>query len=249
MTDTFLSGPEFDLPIYKGKPKKSYIICSTGRCGSTLLCSLLTNTRVMGVPHEYLNVSRHGQFLIKRLLPDHVGEVPMETYFDALVSRRTTSNGVFGLKAHFNQSLPQYTNGFIPWYFGPIKHVVIRRRDILGQAISLVIAAQTGKWTSHEKATAEPVYSHEDIAKSIEVTKYYNKLWDDLFVLNKIEPWTLYYEDLLERPQQEIQGVVDFVGVRADVDVNLEDAGLKREATPLNAEWRKRFQIETKASA
>src|SRR5947209_13992998 len=108
MAETFLSGPEFDLPLYEGKPRITYMICSTGRSGSTLLCSLLTNTGVMGVPHEYFNLSRHGQFLIKRLKDRADGEIPMEEYFDALVKHRTTPNGVFGIKAHINQCLRHY---------------------------------------------------------------------------------------------------------------------------------------------
>ena len=241
MAETFLSGAEFDLPPYDGKPRITYMICSTGRSGSTLLCSLLTNTGVMGVPHEYFNLSRHGQFLIKRLNSDAEKGIPIDVYFDAIVRHRTSPNGVFGIKAHINQCLRHYESGFISSYFGEIKHVFMRRRDSLGQAISLVIASQTGKWTSHEKSAAEPVYSREAIEKSLALTAYYDGLWDQFFAQNKIEPCRIFYEDILAKPNEEIQRVVDFVGVDVKVAINLEQAGLSREATSLNEEWRDRF--------
>jgi LPS sulfotransferase NodH len=241
MAETFLSGAEFDQPVYEGKPRRVYMICSTGRSGSTLLCSLLTNTGVMGVPHEYLNISRHGQFLITRFLGERDASVSMGEYFDAVVKHRTSPNGVFGIKAHSNQWLPYFKNGFLSGYFGDIKHVVIRRRDILGQAISLVIASQTGKWTSHEEQISEPIYDRGEIEKAIKVTEHYNEIWDKFFAHAEIEPCTVFYEDLLERPTEEIQGVLDFVGVDAKVSIDLEQAGLKREATALNQEWKDRF--------
>ncbi len=242
MSETFLSGPEFDLPPYEGRPRITYMICSTGRSGSTLLCSLLTNTGVMGVPHEYFNISRHGHSMIKRLTNRDADQISIGEYFDTIVSHRTSPNGVFGIKAHSNQWLPHYKSGFITAYFGKdIKHVLIRRKDVLGQAISLVIASQTGKWTSHEKQTKEPVYDRPELEKAVGVTNHYNEIWDLFFEQTKIKPCVVYYEDLLDRPQEEIQRVLDFVGVDAKADAKLEDAGLKREATALNEEWRQRF--------
>lgn len=245
MAETFLSGPEFDQPIYHGHPRITYMICSTGRSGSTLLCSLLTNTGVMGVPHEYFNLKRHGSSMIKRYT-GKVGELPIDKYFDLIIQHRTTPNGVFSIKAHINQALPYLRNGFIGGYFGPMKNVLIRRKDVLGQAISLVIADQTGKWTSHEEQAKEPVYSYEQIEKAVRVSTHYDGLWDHFFQLNKIEPCLVYYETLLERPQEEIQRVIDFVGVDAKVEVKLQDAGLKREATNVNREWRERFEEDSK---
>ncbi len=187
-----------------------------------------------------------GQFLIKRLMQSTDPQTSMKDYFDAVVRHRTSPNGVFGVKAHSNQCLPHYQSGFIPWYFGEIKHVLIRRRDVLGQAISLVIAGQTGKWTSHEKQTKQAVYSHEAIDKSLQLTAYYNDLWDRFFTTTKIVPLPVFYEDLLDQPTEEIQRVVDFVGVDSKVSISLEDAGLEREATALNQEWRERFESESK---
>jgi hypothetical protein len=44
----------FDCPAYVGEPS-SYFICCAQRVGSWLLCDLLFQTGVMGIPAEYFN--------------------------------------------------------------------------------------------------------------------------------------------------------------------------------------------------
>lgn len=244
MTATFLSGVEFDLPLYEGTPLTTYMICSTPRCGSTLLCGLLQSTGCMGVPHEYFNLPNHGQQLIGRLKTTPGLNVTMEEYLGYLVSHRTTASGVFGIKAHINQCLPFFRNGLISKFLGQVKYIGIRRRDLLDQAISLVIASQSNKWTSHEQATAVPIYSSEAIEKSLTVGALQNCLWDQFFAANDIEPCLVFYEDLLEKPQQEVQKVIDYVGVAANPTISLAQAGLSKEANSTNREWKDRFRSE-----
>lgn len=247
MFETFLSGAEFDTPPYEGEPRTKYMICSTGRSGSTLLCSLLHKTGVMGVPHEYFHLAQHGKLLIQRLIdPGLSRNVTMREYLETIVRHRTTPNGVFGIKGHFNQCQPHFKSGLVGQFFGEMKYVAIRRRDMLAQAVSLVIASQTGKWTSHEEKQNEPSYSYERIEGAMSVGVFHNYLWDLFYDANNIEACIVYYEDILERPQEEIQRVVNFVGVEQEVSVDLSDAGLQKEATPLNLEWQERFRNELK---
>jgi len=241
MKDSFLSGAEFDLPIYESKLRGAYIICSTPRSGSTLLCALLNNTGVLGVPHEYFHLKEHAQILWKRLVPEAKHEVTIVEYFNALVRHRTTENGIFGIKAHINQCLPFYQNGFISHFFGDIKHIAIRRRDVLGQAISSVIASQSGKWTSEQEARKEPEFAPELIEGALTAIVYQNHLWEHFFHLNGIEPCVIYYEDLLASPGSEIQRILDFMSVESSAAIDLEAIGIRKEATQLNEEWRNRF--------
>jgi len=246
MSDSFLSGAEFDFPAYSGKPKKTYLICSTGRSGSTLLCSLLGSTGLMGMPHEYFHVAQHSQQLLKRLLPTVTGKITSDSYFDAVVKHRTSPNGVFGIKAHLDQCLPSFKNGFIPRYFGKIHYVVIRRSDLVAQAVSLVIASQTGKWTSHENAAKDPQYSYKSIGQALSSTIYKNFLWTHFFAVNGINACEVIYEQILENPTAEVQRIADFMGIDAQLSVNLDNAGLSKEATELNTEWIDRFNTEMK---
>ncbi len=242
MSDAYLSGPEFDLPPFEGNPKTTYMICSTGRSGSTLLCDLLTKTGLLGVPHEYFNLPKHGQSLIRRLNSTGKQRITPDEYLDAIVRHRTSPNGVFGIKAHINQCLPHFTNGLIARHFGEIRYIRIRRHDLVAQAVSLVIADQTGQWTSHEDADSEPEYSREAIENAITVTLYHEFLWDEFFSVNNLMPCCVYYEDLLKDPESEVQKVTDFLGLEIEAKGDLSEPGLRKQTTALNQEWKERFQ-------
>ena len=48
------NGPAFDLPT-PHSPRRTYVIASTPRTGSTLLARALWDTGLVGAPKEYLN--------------------------------------------------------------------------------------------------------------------------------------------------------------------------------------------------
>ncbi len=79
--------------------EKSYIVCSTMRSGSTLLCRTLKSINIAGDPKEYFNPDWN-KVGIQTNEPDelyqHCSRVMQET---------TTSNGVFGLKMHWNHMM------------------------------------------------------------------------------------------------------------------------------------------------
>jgi len=242
--DSFLSGAEFDFAEYEGKPQKTYLICSTGRSGSTLLSSLLTNSGVMGAPHEYFHVAGHREPLIERFnIPAYQPDM-MDKYFDAIIKYRTSPNGVFGLKAHITQCLKYFNNGFIKSYFGDIKFIFMLRRNTIAQAISLTIAGQTEKWTSHGTEKKQATYDFDKINRSFGLTSYQNALWERVFKANKITPHVIFYEDLLEAPTEQIQMIADFIGVDTKISIDLASAGLNKQATAQNREWDERFADE-----
>ena len=241
MSDAFLNGPEYDLQDYEGRPLTTYLICSTGRSGSTLLCDLMRRTTVMGVPHEYANLSNHGQPLIQRLNKTGGNSISMEGYFDAIVRARTSANGVFGMKAHPNQFLPLLKSGFIRHYFSGLKYIHIQRRDLLAQAVSWNKASQTGKWTSLEQEKAEPAFSFDGIEQAMAVIAGQNALWQHFFILNGIEPLQIVYEDLLEQPLAQISRIAEFLGVPAPDKVELGEAGIQKQSSQLNDDWKQQF--------
>jgi trehalose 2-sulfotransferase len=99
----------------------SYLVCSTQRSGSTLLCELLRATDVAGAPDEYFERLRDTglprqprqyfedpsvQDIAERLTPTAPGhpEQPgeFEHWFRYVLQRGTTLNGVFGAKMMWN---------------------------------------------------------------------------------------------------------------------------------------------------
>jgi LPS sulfotransferase NodH len=99
----------------------SYLVCSTQRSGSTLLCELLKGTEVAGVPDEYFEALRAsglprqprqyfeapGVADIAERLPTPVPGRPeqpgeFEGWFKYVLQRGTSRNGVFGAKMMWN---------------------------------------------------------------------------------------------------------------------------------------------------
>ena len=241
MSEAFLNGPEYDLQDFDGKPSIVYVICSTGRSGSTLLCDLMRQTGVMGVPHEYFNLSNHGQVIIQRLNRSGAKSMSMEAYFDAIVRSRTTPNGVFGLKAHPNQFIPFVTNGFVRHYFSDLRYIYIDRRDLLAQAVSWNMASQTGKWTSEEKETKAPEFAFDGIEQAMAVISGQNSLWEHFFRLNNIQPHRITYEGLLADPNGHLENVAGFLGVEPPAQVDIHRSGIKKQASNLNQQWIEQF--------
>jgi trehalose 2-sulfotransferase len=105
-----------------GPPQTSYLICTTPRSGSTLLCELLTGTGIAGRPDEYFQQLRstgrpmRPRDYLEGVAPDivppetHDGELEehqlydphrfctFEEYVDWVKNVATTPNGVFGTK-------------------------------------------------------------------------------------------------------------------------------------------------------
>lgn len=129
-------------------PHTRYAIFALMRTGSDLLCADLRQ-RGLGVPHEYLQsaiMPRMAQRL-GAVTPD--GSIDVAAYLAQLQARRTTSNGIFGIKIQAAQ-LSRITNGNAEQgstlLAGQDKIVLLRRRDTLMQAISLTRSLVSGRW-------------------------------------------------------------------------------------------------------
>ncbi|MGH7198806.1 MAG: Stf0 family sulfotransferase, partial [Candidatus Omnitrophota bacterium] len=137
------------------KPRISYIVCSTARTGSTLLCLGLQRTGVCGIPEEYFNPSTAFKIQDKSL-----GLAAYGAYLDEVLVKGATPNGVFGLKIHWAnwlgflariKRMDRYKGTAISVIlnkiFPGVRYLYIRRRDIVRQAVSLEKAFQTNVWT------------------------------------------------------------------------------------------------------
>jgi LPS sulfotransferase NodH len=239
-----LSDADFDFAPYGGPPLVDYMVCSTGRSGSTLLCALLAHSRVMGVPHEYFHLTEHARPLIERFQLARDGVVEPDSYVAALRRWRTSPNGVFGIKAHFNQAAFMLELGIIQRHFRALKFVHVVRADVVAQAVSFSIADQTGQWSSLGEAAREPVYDARGIDDRLNHVLTQNAAWLRFFAINDIRPLTVCYEDLLGSVDAVCKGVCDFVGVATDHQFTLGTAHIRRQGNDRNLEWCARFHRE-----
>jgi len=126
----------------------SYIIATTVRTGSYLLCEALDYTNVAGRPSETLNLELRPSYSREWGLPS---DASLAEYVRALRKQGTSPNGVFGIKIHGHHIDPLAKE----WCFlGPAhevlqelfpgaRYIYLHRRDRRAQAISFYRATMT----------------------------------------------------------------------------------------------------------
>ena len=170
-----------------------YFICATPRSGSTLLHKLLESTEVAGHCKEFQ--AREGSYKELMLEP--------------------TSNNVTSIKV-MRESFDQIPRDV----FKLAKHIWVRRKDKVYQAISLIRALKEDKWASDDgripKVTNPKILNHEIDAKLEWLVKQENE-WEMIFNKLNIKPMTIWYEDLaatVETQGKIIISVLNFLEIK-----------------------------------
>jgi LPS sulfotransferase NodH len=235
-------GSDFDFPDFRGTPQ-SYVIASSGRTGSHLLAALLFDTGLMGAPFEYLHPKHSVSWQERLAVSGSLAEV-----LNALVRRRTSPNGVFGVKAHWPQFQPLLKVG-LPDFMQQARYIRITRRDRIAQAVSMEIARQSGAWISHHVQKAAPVYCGDSIRKTLADLQREDAAWSDYFTAAGIEPVPILYEDLIADPGSNVAMILAHFGLEARGCSESPAHAPKRQATALNEEWISRFRAEYGSSS
>jgi trehalose 2-sulfotransferase len=228
---------EFDAP---GEPQVSYLICSVPRSGSNLLCDLLSGTGVAGAPTELF----HPDFM--RILKQRWEVETTQDYVAQLLARKTGPNGVFGVKAHWDQYHSVFETTDPRRVLPNLQLISITRRDHLRQAVSMVGALQTLRWksTHPERPHRTTEYDAEDIARKLGRIKRVEELWTDLFDRYGIEPHRVIYEDFVADQSGTLRGVLEFIGVAPPAKLEVAPT-IERQADALSEEWVERYIAET----
>jgi LPS sulfotransferase NodH len=235
--------PGLDFP-HSVLLRKSYIIASSYRCGSTFLCSQLWSTGVLGAPAEYLNIG--ATRMSRDIMMGRLRVRTPEEYFKKLLACRTSGNGVFGIKVHF----PDLEAAML-WYppmlrlLSPTAYIYFQRRDKLAQAVSMAKAIQTNAWQSLDnKDCTRLVYDAALIAQCLKEIQRQNFGWVRWFETNNVKPFSLYYEDLVADPVSLVRKVAKLLDVQNDKPDKICLPVLERQADQINADWISRFRRE-----
>ena len=252
------------LGAMSSNPSSGYLLCGSPRSGSTLLCDLLARSRVAGVPGSYFRPAS---------IPDFVKEWGLSvsrqgwdrSYVDAVRRHGERGTGCFGMRIMWSD-MPAFVDrlgSLFPDVSGVrellrsalgIEHFVrLSRDDKVAQAVSLVMAAQTGLWHRNADGSvregSEPVepalYDHKLIASELRMLEVEERGWTSWFASESIEPLELTYETLSSEPVETTRLVLGYVGARA---VNVPSVGTARLATSLNKDWAERFNAELSSS-
>lgn len=241
--------------------RKHFLLCTTPRSGSTLLCSLLSDTGVAGmrsaprVGHEYALelVGRRDQ----RRDFGPLDRAGLERFLLDAFDRSRTPNGVAGFKLMWNQvrrlalklgySAKSQAFGFhdlaklIPKTTG---FIWLTRRERLRQAVSLVKAVQSQCWFSaeQERFTGFCVFDYVALKKTVQMLEEHDAMWREFFERNAIQPLEVVYEDVVHHRVAQVQRIAGFVGFPAPSASEIGDVMYRRQSEALNDLWVERFE-------
>jgi LPS sulfotransferase NodH len=176
-----------------------YFLCSCPRSGSSMVATALRDTGCAGVPHEYLNPNFVKAYASRQKAAD-VSRV----YWKFLETRRCSSNGVFGVKAHFRQLTkvvrePDAQTGFLKRFD---KFAIITRRNAVAQALSHLKTKSTYVFNTEDAATLARVRSTPfspsttAVAEALAHVVEQNTAWPRKLQELGADFITVYYEDL-----------------------------------------------------
>lgn len=209
--------------------KAGYVICTEERSGSNLLCQHLESTNLLGKPHEAFKSAAD----VARLR-----RAGASALYDHL-KPAATANGVFGFKlfsGHFD-----FITG-TDWLerLPALQFVHLQRRDLLGQAISLVKALQTRSFRASVAPTAEPFYDHGAIAFALKRLTLADARWKIFFATNDLRTLQLTYEEVCDDPMAAVRSIAHRVGVDVAGIVSSAPA-MRVQRDCISDEWRERY--------
>lgn len=182
-------------------PRLKYVLLSLPRTGSEWLCAALRQ-RGVGVPMEYVTAPEVAQ---RMGCADEAGNIHLRTYMVQLQAKRTTPNGVFGLKLH-PVHLQAMSGGDARRAAETLNRfdriLLLRRRDRLLQAISLARAILTGQFHIVPGDAPRPVTNTDDLLFREIATQLTRLLQDEHYVetvialADPLKVTALWYEDL-----------------------------------------------------
>jgi len=235
---------KFDFPYREAMPERVYILASTPRSGSTFLSHLLWRSGCLGAPLEYFNFLPTGHYAAVS------GSAEKQiVLWRSVLHRRTSPNGVFGVKCF--PTMVNYLAQRNPGLFREVtstllasnpdpKIVQLKRRDRIAQAISYARATRSGIWRAEQEEKGQPAtvpYSEAAIDEALQALGGEEAVWDSLYVKSGITPLVLWYEDVVERPDEAMQRAAEYLGVTLDPSATVSVPEIRRQSREDAARW------------
>jgi LPS sulfotransferase NodH len=237
-----LQGAEYDRDA-GGPPQalRSYVICSTPRCGSGLLARGLASSGAVGTPIEYFNPDARAA-----LAERWDCGAAIDRYVHALHSRRSTADGIFGVKLHWDQlaavrvemgagAVDRFRYETSPAVLDLIApqatFIRIVRQDLDRQAVSYWRALRSDVWSvpageapSDTAAGRDPgddlaAYSYEHIDACRRWVEQSELCWERLLRARGEQALVITYEQLVGAFEDTITRAVAFLAPGAEVHV------------------------------
>ena len=242
----------------------SYVICTTPRSGSTLLCQGLKNTGRAGAPAEFFDHPEEGigwsDYWMRHFAISRKSE-----FADKIVDATITPNGVFGTKLHWTtypnmhralcDSLAPHCvdvqhsslNELLHAKFSAVRYIWLRRLNKVAQGISHFRAARSGLWEipkGHlgESGAGDAVeFDFRMIDHCIMLANEHDRQWENHFKRERLMPLQLVYEDFVASYDPTLRKVLDYLDVPHS-DLPETEPQLERMADLKSFEMEKKYR-------
>ena len=240
---------KFDFP--RRTAETCYLLATVPRTGSSFLSHVLWRTGCLGAPLEYLNFDKDGPYFFAHDAPDQQAWL-----WRSVLRRRTSPNGVFGVKCFptqleaLHQDNPALLNAIWATLLPagkPGRIVALARRDRTAHAISYARATLSGIWRSEQEAggRAEPEYSRQALATAEQWIDAQTSAWEEMFANLRIAPLRLWYEDVVADPDAAALQVANYLGVTLDPAAAVEIPAVEKQSEAGARAWAERHRADT----
>ena len=220
-------------------PSKFLIIASTGRCGSHMLGHALHKTDAFGYPLEYANLANLNQWKKK------LNTVDLQDTIAELKKRRTSPNGVFGIKIHYSH-IKEF-GGFenVLKCFPDAYYILLSRENVLQQAVSLSIASQTGGWISGQQLVSEDSkYDFKQIDEALRSIILDNSSWRYALAANGCNYIEMDFDNVCNNLTDSVQSIASFVNCEIDQNKIPKQQVTKKQSKQRNIAWAAQFSSD-----
>ncbi|MEL7529059.1 MAG: Stf0 family sulfotransferase [Pseudomonadota bacterium] len=243
---------------------QAYVLCTSPRSGSTLLCKLLAATGQAGNPKSYFHepdLDAWQTYLDLETRRFATKRDRLTALFAAAREKGASGTGVFGLRLQRHsfdflfRQLETLHPGEMPMaakfeaVFGKTLFIHLTRSDKVAQAVSFIKASQTVLWHKAADGTelerlappGEPAYDRDQIRAQADLMEGYDLSWVNWFENERIEPMRITYAELSESPQKVAGDILEKLG-RDAVQAKRIDVPVARLSDGLNTAWIERFR-------
>ena len=235
---------KYDFPYRDAPPERVYILASAPRSGSTYMSHLLWRSGCLGAPLEYFNFLPTGHYAAMS------GSAERQiALWRSVLHRRTSPNGVFGVKcfpamvgalARANPALFREVTSTLLASSPDPKIVQLKRRDRIAHAISYARAARSGIWRAEQEEKEQPAtvpYSKAAIDEALEAIGTQEAVWDSLYANSGITPLVVWYEDVIERPEETVESVAEHLAVTLEPSATVSVPEIRRQSREDAERW------------
>ena len=188
--------------------KKSVLVTSSFRSGSSVICGLLRQNRLGSLWHEKLAVDWKNQYITEKDFEEYFARIldgiepPLFTT-KIMWPHRNNFVRINGLKA-------LDTSEFISAFPKP-KWIHIYREDVFSQAISFWKAKKTNIWHVYNQAHLDVenhAYSFEELLTALREIIMHDRLWREFYKFAGINPMFISYEKFFADTEDELKRVL-----------------------------------------